>query len=163
MLYNDTVTIFNLAESSDGDSWYPTVIYGVHLQVDTAANLTERGPDSADSVSLHIRFKKSGDETLVSGVPSSSDEEDGETEIGTVKYLSPLSWSGESDKTGILTFRKDKDFIYCGEWGGESPVQDEDYGKKGFFDYMKRNEDDVYLITNVGKYNLLPHFEIGGK
>lgn len=45
-------------------------------------------------------------------------------------------------------------------------IADEDYQSRrdgGFYDYMNKNHDNVFLITNVGTYTLIPHFEIGGK
>lgn len=47
-------------------------------------------------------------------------------------------------------------------------IADEDYesgiSSTGFYDFMNKNHDFVFLITNVGgPYTLIPHFEIGGK
>ena len=46
------------------------------------------------------------------------------------------------------------------------PVKDSDYSDRvngGFYDYINKRYDYVFLITNVGgPYTLIPHFEIGG-
>lgn len=160
-MYQDTITLFNLYESEEaGALWYPTVISYTQLQIDTAANLRERGPESADSASLHIRYARDGKNTIISGIISF---EDNEAKNIVKPYTLPKKWACAEDKEAAVTFTKDKDFFYHGIWKGDAPIKDSEYGKKGFYDYMKRNEDEVFLITNVGKYNLLPHFEIGGK
>lgn len=41
----------------------------------------------------------------------------------------------------------------------DGPIDDDDY-KSGFFNYMNKTHDEVFAITNVSKFNLLPHFEI---
>lgn len=160
-MYQDTITLFNFYESEEaGALWYPTVISYTQLQIDTAANLRERGPESADSASLHIRYARDREtETaVISGIII-----DDEAKTIVKPYMLPKKWTSAEDKETAVTFMKDKDFFYHGIWRGDAPIKDSEYGKKGFYDYMKRNEDEVFLITNVGKYNLLPHFEIGGK
>lgn len=163
MLYNDTITLFNLyASKKEGDIWHPTIIACAHLQYNTAARLHDRGPETADSAILHIRYKKGGGEDIVQNVRPISIE----GKAATAKpYASPKDWARLKDKEKAITFTKDKDFFYAGEWHGPAPIRDLDplYGKRGFFDYMKQNYDYVFLIANVGKYNLIPHFEIGGK
>ncbi len=46
----------------------------------------------------------------------------------------------------------------------ETVIADEDYTSrtnKGFFyDYLNKKMDNVFLITSVGSYTLIPHFEI---
>lgn len=160
-MFRDTITIFNFYESeTDGALWYPTVISSTHLQIDTAANLKERGPESADSARLTINYKREGELANISGIIKFTD--DG-METGKKPYISPKKWVLMEDKSVAVTFLKDKDFFYHGSWQGNVPVIDAEHGKKGFYDYMRRNEDEVFLITNIGKYNLIPHFEIGGK
>ena len=41
----------------------------------------------------------------------------------------------------------------------DGPIDDDDY-PKGFFNHMNKAYDDVFAITNVAKFNLIPHFEI---
>ena len=48
----------------------------------------------------------------------------------------------------------------------ETVIADEDYTSRtnnGFYDYLNKKMDNVFLITSVGSYTLIPHFEIGGK
>lgn len=160
-MYQDTITVFNFYESEEsGALWYPTVISHTQLQIDTAANLRERGPESADSASLHIVYNRDGTDTIIGGIIRLA--EDGKETVSK-PYMSPKKWLLAEDKSAAVTFAKDKDFFYHGAWDGSDLIADSAYGKKGFYDYMKRNEDEVFLISNIGKYNLLPHFEIGGK
>ena len=44
----------------------------------------------------------------------------------------------------------------------EGPINDNDY-RNGFYNYMNRNYDNIFAISNVSKFNLIPHFEIGAK
>ena len=41
-------------------------------------------------------------------------------------------------------------------------IDDDDF-KGGFFNYMNKTYDEVFAITNVSKFNLIPHFEITAK
>ena len=40
-MYQDTVTLFNRQESREGDTWHPTILYGVNLTVDKSALIAE--------------------------------------------------------------------------------------------------------------------------
>ena len=44
----------------------------------------------------------------------------------------------------------------------DGPICDNDY-KSGFFNYMNKTYDNVFAITTVSKFNLIPHFEIAAK
>ena len=68
-MYQDTITLFNRkpGDRGQGDTWYPTVIKGVNLNVDRAAILEKYGPDSNDREVLHIRFRKKDGEITIQG------------------------------------------------------------------------------------------------
>ena len=42
-------------------------------------------------------------------------------------------------------------------------VEDESIYTNGLLSYMKSKYDNVFKINTVGKYSLIPHFEIGGE
>lgn len=136
-MYNDTVTIFNRLRRNGTDTWYPTVLHGVDLNVDSAAIRKAYGTDTRDRAKLHIRYYP--------GII-----------VGGKQYYLPENWSG----TGITFHDGDLfDFFWEGEW--TETVNDEDY-RDGFFNYMKKNHDMVFAITSIARYSVIPHFEIMG-
>lgn len=44
----------------------------------------------------------------------------------------------------------------------DEPIADDNY-KNGFYNYMNKSYDNVFAISTVSKFNLIPHFEIGAK
>lgn len=149
-MYDNTVTVFNKHINENGNVyWYPHVISGCYLMEDKTANIAKTGLDSADSVSLHIRYARS----------------DGKVLVCDKEYVPPKEWLKLKDCDRKITFSKG-DFFYSGEYP-EAVINDEDYTSRqggGFYDYMNREKDGVYLITNIGgPYTVIPHFEIGGK
>ncbi|HBY72960.1 MAG TPA: hypothetical protein DEG06_12030 [Lachnospiraceae bacterium] len=149
-MYADTVTIFNKHKTAQGTTWYPTVLHNVDLNTDKGANVVKTGLESADAAKLHVRY------TLIDGVIT----------IAGKPYKGPKEWAAQSE-TGFpasLTFTGGADFFIHGEYA-ETAISDTDPAyKNGFYDYINKTCDDVYLITTVGgPYKLIPHFEIGGK
>ena len=136
-MYRDTVTIFNRLRANGTDTWYPTVLHGVDLNVDASAIRKAYGADTRDRAKLHIQYS--------SGIV-----------IQGHQYFLPESWAGVG-----ITFHDGElfDFFWDGEW--TEIVHDEDY-KDGFFNYMKRNHDMVFAITSIARYSVIPHFEIMG-
>lgn len=149
-MYTETVTIFNKLKTAQGTTWYPTVLHNVDLIIDKGANVTKTGLESADTAKLHIRYTLIDGNVIIAGKP----------------YKRPNEWAAQSE-TGIsasLTFSGGVDFFIRGEYP-ETPVNDANPSyKNGFYDYINKTRDDVYLISNVGgPYKVIPHFEIGGK
>ncbi len=147
MLHNDTVTLFNRKTGARGqpDTWYPTVISGVHLQIDRAAIVAKYGTESQDSAFLSVPYTVDGENILVAGKP----------------WSPPKEWDKTEDS---LTFAggTDGDFFWKGVWEG-GIVADDQYADEGFYAYMNRIHDYVFAVTGVAKYNLIPHFEILGR
>lgn len=144
-MYTDTVTIFNKHKTTQGTTWYPTVLHNVDLNTDKGANVAKTGLESADTAKLHVRHGKA----------------DGAITIEEKPYKRPKEWAAQTDPAGTITFAS-ADLFMRGEYP-EMPINDADH-KKGFQDYLNKTYDDVYLITTVGgPYKLIPHFEIGGK
>lgn len=149
-MYNDTITLFNRYANRDGDTWYPTIIRGVNLNIDRAAIVAKYGAQSADSAVLNIRYLFSGGNKIVADKP----------------YLPPKEWSElpNDELGGSITFAGGAlfDFFYVGEWQSEAPISDIEYAD-GFYSYMNKRYDNVFAITSVGLYTVIPHFEILGK
>lgn len=145
-MYSETITVFNRHRANGVDTWYPTVLSGVDLNVDAAAMRAKYGAEAKDRAKLHIRFH---DGPVV-----------GDIYVGGKKYFLPKEWQ-TSDHSGI-TFQDGDlfDFFWNGAWAG-GPVMDEDY-TNGFFNYMKKTYDMVFVITSVARYDCIPHFEIVG-
>lgn len=150
-MYNKVVTIFNKYEDQTGEIyWYPHVLSGVDLIIDKAANVAKTGLDSADTANLHVKYR------IV----------DGNKMIGDKPYLPPKEWEQQpnDELSESITFDSG-DFFMEGEYSTD-PIKDSDYTDRvnsGFYDYINKRHDYVFLITNVGgPYTLIPHFEIGG-
>ena len=151
-MYRDTITLFNRYTTKDRKViWYPTIMRGVNLNVDKASIVAKYGSNSQDNAVLNAKYH-SGDDTVM---------------VGNKKYLLPKEWSKQTEDTlaKSLTFTTGKeefDFFYEGEWKGEKPILDEDY-TSGFYSYMNNNYDNVFAITSVSKFSVIPHFEVVGK
>lgn len=151
-MYDKTVTVFNkYTDQNDNIYWYPHVLSGVDLIVDKAANVAKTGLDSADTANLHVKYH------IVDGTVMVADK----------PYLPPKEWEKQpnDDLSESITFASG-DFFMQGEYA-ETPILDSDYANRvdgGFYDYINKRHDYVFLITTVGgPYTLIPHFEIGGK
>lgn len=148
-LYKQTVTVFNRKIDGEKTYWYKVVIPNVHLIIDRSIIISTYGEQSQDNAKLHIRYTPSGEKAIVS------------TSLGSLSYMTPkvFAISGVQGANITFAFGDNFDFIVAGAFGGPSLIDDDDY-PKGFFNYMNKTYDDVFAITNVSKYNLIPHFEI---
>ena len=141
-MYKDTVTIFNRYRFPTGDVWYPTVLHGVDLNIDHAAITAKYGENSRDNAKLHIKV-------------------DGGT-VGGKTYVQPKEYQALLSTNGYITFAagEEFDFFFAGEWAGA--VRDADY-LDGFYNYMNTRFDNVFAISSVAQYIVIPHFEIMGR
>lgn len=139
-MFTDTVTIFNYHEDKKKGiaQWYPTVLNGVELQIAKGINISKSGNDNADSASLHIQIN----------------------DYIRKIYRKPKQYKNLDDKSGHFTL-KPGDFFIEGEYP-EDVIDDTSY-QNGFFEYMKSAYDDVYNITTVDVFKVIPHFEVGGR
>lgn len=151
-MYSQTITIFNRREGSEGDTWYPTILSGVHLEMDRAAILAKYGAESADSASLHVPY---------------IGDDDGNCVICGKLWLPPKEWEKQLDHSKSITFTSGDrfDFFWLGDWGNTDPVYDTDFpADMDFYTHMNRLYDYVFAISSVGgPYRLIPHFQIMGK
>lgn len=136
-MYNDTVTIFNAYEDKKQaiNRWYPTVLEGVELQINRGMTVTTDGNANDNTASLHIRNDLD-------------------------KYLNPVAFKKAEDRENHFTLGQ-KDFFVEGEL--DLIVIEEDDYPNGFFEYIKSEYDNVFKITTVERYKVIPHFEVGGK
>ena len=156
-MYSDTVTIFNYYESSTAAVWYPHILSGVHLETDRGQIIKKYGIDSTDKAELHIAYTEKDGQKIITDAARKE-----------LIWLPPKAWAKQvnDELAGSITFNPATDFFWKGEWTGESPVNDEDYADRlaeGFYAYMNRENDFVFLITTAGgPYTVIPHFEILG-
>lgn len=145
-MYRDTVTLFNRYYRRGGDTWYPTVLTGVDLNIDKAAILAKYGAESSDKARLHVKYRQTE-----SGIY-----------VGDKLYLPPKEWENQTNDMlpNSLTFESGQyfDFIWLGVWEG-GIVEDAEYNS-GFYQYMNDHHDFVFAISSVAKYSVIPHFEI---
>lgn len=144
-MYTDTVTLFNRVPGGRGepDTWIPTVIKCVNLTIDRAVILSKYGPDCKDKAVLNIRY------TTESGCAT----------VAGKRWAKPMEWNRSAD---ALTLYPGKDFFWAGEWL-DGAVSDADYGTEGFYGYMNRTRDNVFLISSFAQYRVIPHFEVMGR
>jgi hypothetical protein len=150
-MYTDTITLFNRKESRLGDTWYPSVLRNVQINIDKAAILAKYGASATDNAILNIRYIQEGESKMVGGK----------------EWIPPKMWEALDDPASRVTFTDGArfDFFWLGEWLDEQPISDADYiAYTDFYTYMNSTQDYVFAITAVGgPYSVIPHFEIMGK
>jgi hypothetical protein len=151
-MYQDTVTLFNRLEGRAGDTWYATVLRGVHLNTDRAAIMAKYGAETQDAAILNVRYTADKRHKNVCGK----------------RWLPPKKWEELEDHSAALTFTAGTrfDFFMVGEWDGASIITPEDVPVTytGLYDYLNATRDFVFSISSVGgPYSVIQHFEITGK
>lgn len=152
-MYNDTVTLFNRYQRRGGDIWYPTILRGVHVNIDKAAIIAKYGAESKDNASLHVRFSVENGQKMVAGKI----------------WLPPKSWEMQTNDMlpQTITFSGGTafDFFCLGEWDDSEPISDSDYSSDaGFYGLLNGSRDYVFAVSSVGgPYSVIPHFEIMGR
>lgn len=147
-MYNSTITLFNRVKGDrgHGDTWFPTILKNVNLNLDRAALLAKYGAESQDKAWVSIPYKRTDGLITVSGKT----------------YVTPKKLENPDEE---ITFASGNqfDFFWVGEWdGGE--VSDDDYRQNvGFYNYMNDTEDNVFMVSSVSVLSVIPHFEILGK
>lgn len=148
-MYSDTVTVFNRYRSRLGDMWYPTVLSDVNLNIDKANIVARYGEESKDTCVLNVRYKNVNGTKVVDGKP----------------YLLPKEWDAQTNdklaSTITFTSGEDFDFFFVGEYPTE-PIADDDY-MDGFYNYMNDRYDQVFAISSVSEFSVIPHLEITGR
>ncbi len=144
-MYNDVITLFNYHKETG--KWYASVIFDVGFGSALSSEPTTQGINNEDTVVFIVK---------------SNCCKQIKTQSGKKSYLGSKEYARCDNPCGHFCFNDTKDFIYCGVWNVYNAINEEDY-ESGFYSYMNSKFDDVYKITSSEFFNLLPHFEIGGK
>ena len=125
--------------------WIPILLRNVHLIVDRSIIVSTYGEQAADNAKLHVRYFPSGEDAVIEGR----------------RYYKPKEYARLALGDDAITFRfgDNFDFFIEGDFTSFGMVDDEEY-RSGFYNYMNKMYDNVFAITNVAKFNLIPHFEI---
>lgn len=142
----NTITLFNYHETTG--LWFPSVFKGVDLGVNASSNSTKDGKNSNDTVIIIIHCTKDKVFTTADGTKKS--------------YTGAKAYAKCDNPTTCITFKPECDFIYEDDWTDLTPISDEEY-ESGFYHTMNEEYDGVYMISSAAFYDLLPHFEIGGR
>lgn len=149
-MYNDTITIFNRYKTAGGDIWFPSVLRNVDLNADRAAIVAKYGAQSTDEALLHVKYSA----------------DDGSITVCGKEYLSPKEWNAHDteDLPACITFNSGNafDFFIVGEWPEDEEINDNDY-LDGFYNFANNRYDEVYALSSVAMYSVIPHFEIMAK
>lgn len=140
-MYSDTVTLFNRRHDRNGDTWFPTVLKNINVNMDKGAIIAQYGEQAQDNALLNVRL------------PSEK------------LYYPPKEWVALEDPANGITFASGQqfDFFWLGEWPDDAPISDDDY-TEGFYDYMNKRYDHVFAVSSVnGPFTVIPHLEVTGK
>lgn len=143
------LTVFNRYDAAADDvRYYATIIHGATLQVDKAAAISTSGLKDADSMWCSIPYENKVDHIEINGIP----------------HLSPKEWAAQTgdEMERSITFDEGRDILMDGEWDGPKVVSEKDYSRVGFLGYLRTRYDGVYLVNSASRYDLIPHFELGG-
>lgn len=161
-LYKQTITLFNRVKGKYGEDvlWYPTIIEGVHLIVDKSASWNNYGGQANDNTRLHVRYKPSDGQILIRCKNLADD-----TASLYKPWYEPKAWRRLQNPEQAITFgfgnAEDFDFFIEGAFPEFSePISDATFERNGFYNHMNSYYDNVFAITSVGKFNLIPHFEL---
>lgn len=140
IFYNKTVTVYNKTTDDlmGTETWHVTVLENVRLLVTKGANVSKSGMDSADAASLYVKLELLQDDCK--------------------GYLPTKEWHRMPDKCKdyFFTFTSGEDFFV------EGNTSSENISESDFFLYMKEKYDNCFKVTNVDRYDLIPHLEVGG-
>jgi len=145
-MYTDVITLFNRVKGDrgHGDTWHPTILRGVNLNLDRASILAKYGAESQDKAWVSIPCKRTDGLKTVSGKT----------------YVTPKAFE---DPDSEITFASGNrfDFFWVGEWE-EGEAADVDYNAD-FYGWMNDRYDNVFAVTSAASYSVVPHFEVMGK
>lgn len=142
-MFDKTVTIIN---QKDG-KWFPHVCRHAQVSTDRGYITRQYGSDCSDSVVVYLHYEV----------------RDNALYIEDFRYCAPIEYAEDLNPTTSIAFRGGTNFdiLFIGEY--TDIETDSDYAK-GFYEYMRKNHDGVYAISNVaGAFQNIPHFEITGR
>ena len=118
------------------DTWYPVVIEHARLIISKGHNMMTSGLEAADSARLHI-----SDEISIPSKP----------------YIGPIAWAADPEAYYTLESANHSFFTEGDTSAEDAGVHDD------FFSYMAGKYDHCYRISNVDRFEVIPHFEVWGK
>ena len=148
-MYKDTITLFNRYVDSMGNTmWFPHVLTGVNLNVDRSVIVNKYGEQSKDNAVLNVKYQLVDSKKMVNNLP----------------YLDSKEWEKQvnDDLPKSITFSQGNefDFFILGDYGNEEVIEDT---KNTFYRDIQQEYSNVYAITSVAEYSVIPHFQITGK
>lgn len=148
-MYKDTVTLFNRYVDIMGNTlWFPHVLTNTNVIIDKSVINSRYGGESKDNAVLNVKYHVVDSKKMVSNK----------------MYLSPKEWERQvnDDLPNSITFTSgnDFDFFMLGDYGSEEVIEDE---KGTFYREIQQEYDNVFAVTSVAEYSVIPHFEILGK
>ena len=144
-MYQNTITVFNFHKETG--FWHLSVISGADLIAAKASSRSPDGVNNADTVDIIVHC------TAAKVVTTSA---------GGKSYTGPKEYAKCVDPESSITFTPECDFIYDGAWPDLSPINDDDYDE-GLYHALNDTHDGIYMISSAAYFDLLPHFEIGGR
>jgi len=150
-VYDKTITVFSRKKQGKDTVWYATVMDGVSI-TDTVVE-SENGQareHTGDNVRVVVRTQP---------------ESDGTVFVSGKEYLNPKEWNRADAISDSFSLKSgsDFDFFIYGDYDEFDGAKDSLYEPNGFYQYMRKNYDRVYVISSVALFTVLPHFEIGGR
>ena len=144
-MYNKTITLFNYHKATG--NWFLSVIPNVSFINSDSSAASKDGLNNTGILRLSIHSTKDKQVHTLDGLKS---------------YTGTKSYAKSETPSRVLTFAPETDFIYDGVWSDLSPISDDEYDS-GLYHEMNNSYDGVYLVQSVTFYELIPHFEIGGR
>ena len=142
-MYIDTITMFCPFTEDGNMYWRATVLEGVDLNADRSAIIARYGESSADRATLHVKYSDDGYGVYLGN---------------NVYAVPPNEYEGER-KTVTFASGDNFSFFMNGIYDGECITDDSQY-PQGFYNYMNETHAEVYAISSVAKYSVIPHFEV---
>lgn len=146
-MFSSTITLFNFHAATG--CWYPSVISGVELGVASSSSLAREGRKNANTCIALIHTNDRSARKLT-------------TSAGVKSYTGPKEYAKCVDPGVRYTFTLEQDFIYEGAWPDLTPIV-ESQEDEGLYQKMNDQYDGVHMIQSAEFFQLLPHFEIGGR
>ena len=145
LFYDRVVTVWNKkvianARLGSPEEWFPTVLNNVRLLVSRGNNVMKSGLETADSVRLHI----------LDGVSIAD---------GLKTYVSRIEFDAldDSGRQNHWTLDSDNNTFFVEGDVSSEVVYD------NFFELMKKKYNNCYRVSNVDRFELIPHWEVWGK
>ena len=140
-MFGYKVTLFNYHAATK--QWHTTLFDGVDLMGVDAKSATRQGETNGSSVDLLINVK-----------PDKS--------YKGKQYMGPKAYAATETPADCYTFTPETDFFMEGDHSLPEPVSEDDY-ESGYYHEMNTVYDGVHMVVSAAYFQLIPHFEIGGR